>query len=82
MFTKTKMALVASLLAATSTGALAFGFDPNPANRYPAYASPEGASAPYLGRATQSVVTQDVAARRGSRPLPSRSGAPVSRPQR
>lgn len=37
MFTKTKIALAATLVVATSTIALA-EFDPNLANRYPAYA--------------------------------------------
>jgi hypothetical protein len=35
MFTKTKIALAATLFAATSTVAMAQGFDPNLANRYP-----------------------------------------------
>lgn len=39
--TKTKIALAAILFAATSSAALAEdGFDPNLANRYPAYAAP------------------------------------------
>src|SRR4029077_581111 len=40
MLTKTKIALATALFAATSTAVLAQGFDPNLANRYPAYASP------------------------------------------
>ena len=43
MLTKTKIALAATLFAATSTVAMAQGFDPNMANRYPGYANP-GAS--------------------------------------
>jgi len=43
MFTKTKIALAATLFAATSSVAMAQGFDPNMANRYPGYADP-GAS--------------------------------------
>jgi len=39
MLTKTKIALAATLLAATSSVAFA-QFDPNMANRYPGYASP------------------------------------------
>ena len=39
MLTK-KIALAAVLFAATSTVALAEGFDPNLANRYPGYATP------------------------------------------
>jgi hypothetical protein len=42
MFTKTKIALAATLVAVTSTVALAQDFDPNLANRYPAYADPIG----------------------------------------
>lgn len=38
--TKTKIALAAVLFAATSSAALAQGFDPNMANRYPNMASP------------------------------------------
>ena len=40
MLTKTKIALAAVLFAATSSAALAQGFDPNLANRYPSYADP------------------------------------------
>ena len=40
MLTKTKITLAAALFAATSTVALAQGFDPNMANRYPGYAEP------------------------------------------
>ena len=72
MFTKAEAVLAAALLAVTSTVALATSFDPNPANRYPSYASPSGASAPYLGIA-KGVVSQDVA-RRAPRALQS---APV-----
>ena len=39
--TKTKIALAALLVAGTASAALAQGeYDPNPANRYPAYAAP------------------------------------------
>jgi hypothetical protein len=39
--TKTKIALAALLVAGTASAAMAQGeFDPNPANRYPAYAVP------------------------------------------
>lgn len=47
--TKTKIALVAALIAGSATAASAQGFDPNPANRYPAYAG-AGVAAPYLGQ--------------------------------
>lgn len=41
MLTKTKIALAALLVAGTASAALAQGeYDPNPANRYPAYANP------------------------------------------
>ena len=46
--TKIKIALAAALVAGTASAALAQGFDPNPANRYPAYAGANGA-APYMG---------------------------------
>ena len=48
MLTKTKIALVAALVAGSATAASAQGFDPNGANRFPAYTAP-GVSAPYLG---------------------------------
>jgi len=39
--TKTKIALIAALLMGTASAAMAEdGFDPNLANRYPAYAAP------------------------------------------
>ena len=38
MLTKTKIALGATLFGATSSVAMAQGFDPNMANRYPAFA--------------------------------------------
>ena len=40
MLTKTKLAFAAALLAAGGPAALAQGFDPNMANRYPSYAEP------------------------------------------
>jgi hypothetical protein len=40
MLTKTKIALAAVLLAGSVTVAAADGYDPNLANRYPAYADP------------------------------------------
>lgn len=40
MLAKSKIALVATLVALTSTVALAQDFDPDLANRYPAYADP------------------------------------------
>ena len=40
MLTKTKIVLATALFAATSSAALAQGFDPNLANRYPSYADP------------------------------------------
>ena len=38
--TKIKIALATLLVAGTASAAMAQGFDPNPANRYPAYAAP------------------------------------------
>jgi hypothetical protein len=43
MLTKTKIALAAMIVAATSSVAFAEGFDPDLANRYPAYANPAAA---------------------------------------
>ncbi len=40
MLTKTKIALAAAVFAATSSAALAQGYDPNLANRYPGLADP------------------------------------------
>jgi hypothetical protein len=40
MLIKTKIALAAALVTATASVALAQDFDPNLANRYPAYAGP------------------------------------------
>lgn len=40
MLSKTKTALAAALVAGSASTALAQGFDPNMANRYPAYANP------------------------------------------
>ncbi len=42
--TKTKIALAAMIVAATSSVALANEFDPDLANRYPAYANPVAAA--------------------------------------
>ena len=50
MLTKTKIALAAVLVAATASVATAQEFDPNLANRYPAYAAPHG----------QTMTTRDV----------------------
>ena len=74
MNTKTKLALAAVLFAGTTSFAAAQGFDPNMANRYPAYANPAAAaphasahqnrtlqSAPvglYQGRAYRSAPTE------------------------
>jgi len=44
MNTKTKLALAAVLFAGTTSFAAAQGFDPNMANRYPAYANPAAAA--------------------------------------
>ena len=47
MNTKTKLALAAALVVGTTSFAAADGYDPNPANRYPALASPV-AAAPHV----------------------------------
>ena len=77
MLTKTKIALVAALVAGSATVASAQGFDPNPANRYPMYAAPGGQAMPYLGyaaapqaTATQGVVSRNVSAQRTLRSAP------------
>ena len=49
MLTKTKIALVAALVAGSATAASAQGFDPNPASRYGHYAG-ANMSAPYMGQ--------------------------------
>jgi hypothetical protein len=72
MLTKTKIALAIALVAGSASVASAQGFDPNPANRYPIYATPEGRGSMYIGTGT-SVASQTVAPR-GSRTLQS---APV-----
>ena len=41
-----KIVLTAALVLATASAAMAFDFDPNLANRYPAYAAPQVQSAP------------------------------------
>ena len=85
--TKTKIALVAALIAGSATAASAQGFDPNPANRYPAYAG-AGVSAPYLGQMwgtgttqstaspTSTLQTSNVALRNGRRAAPRVHTAP------
>ena len=52
MLTKTKIALAVALFAATSSAALAQGFDPNLANRYPAYANPNASVQTTAARGT------------------------------
>ena len=49
MLTKTTIALAAVLLAGSATIAAAEGYDPNLANRYPAYADPIYAGPSYVG---------------------------------
>ena len=77
MSTRTKIALAIALIAGSASVASAQGFDPNPANRYPQYTTPEGRGSMYIGTGT-SVAAQNVAgqnvAPRGSRTLQS---APV-----
>src|SRR5262245_54031727 len=77
MLTKTKIALVAALVAGSASVASAQGFDPNPANRYPAYAAPGGQAQPYLGyaaapqaAASQGIVSRNVSSRGELRSAP------------
>lgn len=49
MLTKTKIALVAALIAGSATAASAQGFDANPTMRYPHYAEPGGMAQPFIG---------------------------------
>ena len=72
MLNKSKMALIAALVAGPATAALAQGFDGNPANRYPHYAG-ANASAHYMGQ------TMGSGAATTTRPVQS---APVSLRQR
>jgi hypothetical protein len=58
MLTKTKIALVAALVAGSASVASAQGFDPNPSSRYPAFAAPGGMAQPYLGLASQAAAPQ------------------------
>ena len=60
MLTKIKIALVVALVAGSASVASAQGFDPNPANRYPQYATPGGSSLMYLGSGSRSVAPQVV----------------------
>jgi hypothetical protein len=48
--TKTKITVAAVLFASTSSAALAQGFDPNMANRYPGYAQPNAYGYSATGR--------------------------------
>jgi len=81
--TKTKIALVAALVVVSATTAFAQGFDPNPANRYPAYAGANMA-APYLGQmqgagrvvAAPTLQSAPVALRRGHQAAPQYQTAP------
>lgn len=52
MLTKTKIALAATLFAATSSVALAQGFDPNMANRYPGYVNSSASAQTVAPRGT------------------------------
>jgi len=81
MLTKTKIALAATLFAATSSVAMAQGFDPNMANRYPQLANPEahgyvaGANAPV--QMHQQAPNQSAAVRLHQAPNATIQSAPV-----
>jgi hypothetical protein len=61
MLTKTKIALAAALVAATSSVAFATEFDPNLANRYPAYANPISPQAAFRSAPVQLRQSRNVA---------------------
>jgi hypothetical protein len=65
MLTKTKIALAAMIFAATSSVALAQEFDPNLANRYPAYADPVGTQGAFRSAPVQLRQSRNVALRNG-----------------
>ena len=71
MLTKTKIALAVALVAGSASIASAQGFDPNPANRYPSYATPEGRGSMYIGTGTavaaQNVQSRNVSLQNGTR---------------
>jgi hypothetical protein len=58
MLTKTKIALVAALVAGSATAASAQGFDSNPANRYGHYATPGGMAQHYIGTSQPAAASQ------------------------
>ena len=60
MLTPAKIALATALIAITGSVALAQEFDPNLANRYPAYADPTGSPA-VIRSAAARLRTRDVA---------------------
>jgi hypothetical protein len=77
MLTKTTIALATMLVAATSSMVLAQDFDPNLANRYPAYAA-AGAYGYVPGNGTPTALTWSVGAKPQSAPAALRRGsAPV-----
>ena len=70
-------------IAGSASVASAQGFDPNPANRFPAYTAPGGMAQPYIGTsvpgsASRSVASQNVAPRGALQSAPVRlQSAPV-----
>ena len=69
-----KIVLTTALVLATASAAMAFDFDPNLANRYPAYAAPQAQSAPaFTSRSValtggQSIVQSQIGFDRASNP--------------
>jgi hypothetical protein len=76
MLTKTKIALVAALVAGSATAASAQGFDPNPTSRYPAYVEPGGMAKPFIGTSQPAAASQ-VTDYQGARSQRTLRSAPV-----
>jgi len=70
MLTKTKIALAAMIVAASSSLAFAEGFDPDLANRYPAYANPTGPQATFQSAPVRMMQGRNVALPTGQSAAP------------
>ena len=83
MFIKTKIVLAATLIVGSATLALAQGFDPNLANRYPGYAEPgtygyaPGSNAPGLMQPAPRATLQSAPVRLHRTPNATLQSAPV-----